>query len=110
MTNRTDIKNFITDLEARFPVNSWLADEIHLWPMIRLELYFHLIAEIEGRQAKSVSAQPGLVRASFLSKLKTSIKRKFINAGIIFEYFWWLWQLPKKKICFCGCRCTSRES
>jgi hypothetical protein len=100
MTNRTDIKNFITDLEAKFPVNSWQAGDIHLWPMIRMELYFHLIGEIEGGNAKAVSSPSSVAAASFLSKLKTSIKRNFAKAGIILNYFSWLRQLPKKKYLF----------
>ena len=40
--NRADIKNFIVDLENKFPVNDWKFKDIHLWPYIRIQLFFYL--------------------------------------------------------------------
>lgn len=40
MQNRVEIKNFIIQLEKKFSVNEWQVNGIHLWPIIRINLYF----------------------------------------------------------------------
>ena len=36
---RSDIKEIINDVEAKFPVDKWIIDGIHIWPVIRIQLY-----------------------------------------------------------------------
>lgn len=36
----TDIMNLINQLEERFSVDRWVIDSVHVWPLIRLHLYF----------------------------------------------------------------------
>lgn len=35
-----DIMNLINELEERFPVDRWVIDSVHVWPLIRIHLYF----------------------------------------------------------------------
>ncbi|MBN8692480.1 MAG: hypothetical protein J0L69_04745 [Bacteroidetes bacterium] len=36
-------KEFILSIEQNFPVNSWTFNSIHLWPLIRIRLFFYLV-------------------------------------------------------------------
>lgn len=39
---REDIKHFILEIERTFPVNDWKFDDIHIWPYIRIQLFFYI--------------------------------------------------------------------
>ena len=47
MQNRVDIKNYIIEIEKKLPINNWKVNGIHIWPIIRIRLYFILIKKIE---------------------------------------------------------------
>lgn len=47
ISSREDIKNFILSIERNYLVNSWKANNIHLWPLIRVRLFFTLINKTE---------------------------------------------------------------
>lgn len=35
-----DFTNLINELEERFPVDRWVIDSVHVWPLMRLHLYY----------------------------------------------------------------------
>jgi hypothetical protein len=35
-----EITNLINELEERFPVDHWIIDSVHIWPLVRFHLYF----------------------------------------------------------------------
>jgi len=39
---RSDIKELINDIEAKFPVDKWTINGIHIWPIIRIHLFMNL--------------------------------------------------------------------
>jgi len=39
---RSDIKELINDIEAKFPVDKWTINGIHIWPVIRIRLFMNL--------------------------------------------------------------------
>ena len=48
MQNRVDVKKFIVQIEKDFSVNEWQVNDIYLWPIIRIKLFFYLINKIES--------------------------------------------------------------
>ena len=46
MKSREDIRDFILLIESKFPVNIWKINDVHLWPLIRLELFFQIRKEL----------------------------------------------------------------
>jgi hypothetical protein len=46
--NQKNIKNDINSLEKRFPVNEWQVNGIHVWPYIRIVLYFLFINKFKS--------------------------------------------------------------
>jgi len=82
---RNDIKDFILDIEAKFPINDWKANDIHLWPIIRNLLFFQLIDLCEQNHAKTI--QP-IVKKKSVSSFNLIYK-------ILIESFKWLIRLKK---------------
>lgn len=40
---RSDIKEIINDIEGKFPVDKWVINGIHIWPVIRIRLFADLV-------------------------------------------------------------------
>jgi hypothetical protein len=38
----TEIKDIVIEIEDRFPVDTWLMNGIHVWPLVRIQIYFEL--------------------------------------------------------------------
>lgn len=91
---RLDIQQFILSLEQQFPVNQWKVDSIHLWPHLRIKLFFYLITTIE----KSEFTPNKPKNKPFLEKLKG--KGRTLKA--FFSYFSWMKTLGNKEIIFVG--------
>jgi hypothetical protein len=53
--NRASILQFIVHLEQQHSVNDWCVQNIRLWPMIRIKLFFNLIFAIEKHVQESTS-------------------------------------------------------
>ena len=90
--NREDFKNLIIEIENTFQVNEWKVNEIHLWPIIRIKLFFYLINEVENPKIqKNENPIRKQVKFGFLRSLK---ERLIFNK--------WLLLFPKKKIVYVG--------
>lgn len=101
MNNRVDIKNFILKIEKDFPVNRWMIDGIHLWPIIRIRLFFYLINVVEGKpqkQEKQKSHFSTAVNINAWIYFKKVVK-KIVS---IINCYLWLFKLPKKEVLFVG--------
>lgn len=92
--SRIDIKNFILEIENKFPVNQWRIGTIHLWPYLRIKLFFYLINTLEQKEvrAKTIKSK------SAIEQLKSTFRK--IRA--IYRYFKWMRTLPKKDFIFVG--------
>jgi hypothetical protein len=95
MNNRIDIKEFINEIEKNFPVNKWKVNDIHIWPHIRIKLYFYLINLIEKNDSSPIKTKPE-------KKGKERIKSDLKKLLAVFHYYKWLYTLPKKKNLFVG--------
>ena len=40
--NRREITDLINEIEEMFPVDTWVVDDIHVWPLIRIPLAMNL--------------------------------------------------------------------
>ena len=52
--NRKNISSFILSLEEKFPVTTWKFNDIHIWPYLRLQLFFYLIYKAETKNVENV--------------------------------------------------------
>lgn len=44
--NITESLDFINEIEDNYPVDKWTIDSVHIWPIVRLEIYFHFRDEM----------------------------------------------------------------
>jgi hypothetical protein len=94
INSRVGIQQFILTLEQQFPVNQWKVDSIHLWPHLRIKLFFYLIHSLE---LSKNSAKSGANKSDW-EKLKSNLRTK----KAIFAYFKLLKSLPTKENMFVG--------
>ena len=92
--SRIDIKNFILEIENKFPVNQWKIGSIHLWPYLRIKLFFYLIHSIEKSEVKNIIAKP--------KSKDFFLKSTYRNVRAVFRYYRWLKSLPQKNYIFVG--------
>jgi hypothetical protein len=52
VSNYQDIKQFILDIENKYPVDKWMYNDIHFWPHIRVQLYYALIHSLKKKYVK----------------------------------------------------------
>jgi hypothetical protein len=103
MQNRIDIKNFIVQIEQNFSVNEWQVNGIHLWPIIRVKLYFYLINKIESEiKISSIQSRGSNQNILPIQKLLYRFKRKAQKLTEIINYLFWKQKLPQKDYLFLG--------
>lgn len=47
--NRREVMDLINEIEELFPVDTWMVDDIHVWPLIRIPLAMNLYREMNGK-------------------------------------------------------------
>lgn len=102
MQNRVDIKNFIVKIEKDFPVNDWSVNGHHLWPHIRITLFFYLINLVENKTVKIKKKHIVTPKKSIIDKIKIfffSIVKSMINKC---NFHIWHFRLKRKKHLFFG--------
>ncbi|MEZ4838943.1 hypothetical protein [Flavobacterium sp.] len=92
--NRVDIKDFILEIEKKFPVNHWKVGTINLWPYIRIKLFFYLINTLEQKEVSNKTIKKNNIIERF--------KIIFRNVRAMFRYLKWMRTLPKKDFLFVG--------
>lgn len=110
MKNRVDIKEYILSIEQKFPVNSWTANGIHLWPFIRIRLFFFLINVLESQSKKKETDENKILvqeskisnEFSIFNRIINSLKHRISFAKIVVGYMKWHQMLPTKKYLFVG--------
>ena len=46
--DRSEVMDLINEIEEKFPVDTWVVDDIHVWPLIRIPLAMSLYKEDMG--------------------------------------------------------------
>ena len=103
MNSRNDIKDFILQVESKFSVNDWQVDGVHIWPYLRIRLFFFLIRQVE--QINNQTDQSNFHHQSDqLSKLSPFHFLKYLLKQIYGRLFLsnFFSRLPQKKIIFLG--------
>ena len=54
--NRSELLDWINQIEQRYPVDEWKINELHLWPYLRMKLSFHLVRVRSPEAAESPDA------------------------------------------------------
>tara|TARA_R110002012_G_scaffold135019_2_gene288635 strand:- start:1749 stop:3182 length:1434 start_codon:yes stop_codon:yes gene_type:complete len=104
MESYNDIKKFILKIENDFPVNNWTVNDIHLWPYIRIRLFFHFINIIEGldtNNGTTVNYQ-SRIKKNYLKYYKKKIKQKIKPYYKFYIYNKWIYALEHKEYFFLG--------
>ena len=94
INSRVDIKQFILEVENRFPVNQWKINGVHIWPYLRIKLFFYLIIAIEKKEPDYKTVKP--------RNLTEKPKAFYRNIRSVFHYFRWLKSLSNKENIFVG--------
>jgi len=81
------IMNLINELEDRFPVDRWVIDSVHVWPLIRFRLYFSFF-ESHFSEKRTVlppplgtSSRTGTIRSLDFVKIVFRILRSIWRFG-----------------------------
>lgn len=110
MNSRIDIKNFILEIEQKFPVNDWKINGVHLWPILRIRLYFYLLNQVESKPAIKVESKPTIKVSNQINNYKIILYKRLITYPkirmkkilLIWNYLKWFKLLPPKKYLFLG--------
>lgn len=95
--NRKDIKDFVLDVENRFPVNDWKFNDTHLWPYIRVNLFLNLC----GDTLMKNSHDDHLKKNTKAAQQNTFIKF-FTKVKKLTSYYSWRRNLKQKNTVFYG--------
>lgn len=100
MNNRVDIKNFILHVENNFLVNNWKINDIHLWPILRIKLFFYLINHVEN-QIKNPNLN-SVNKTTFFQKVIKKVGKRIDRFTNYIYYLNWKNKLPQKEYLFIG--------
>ncbi|WP_055448735.1 hypothetical protein [Lacinutrix mariniflava] len=100
--SRTYIKDLILNIECDFPVNNWKANNIHLWPYLRIKLFFYLIKTLEVKPENYVLQDNQFKKKAILKQVKRALGIKFRQVQKIIAYYSWKNKLEPKDIIFVG--------
>lgn len=101
MKSRADIKNYILDIEQRFSVQEWKLNDIHIWPYVRIRLYFSLLNQVESCQVNA-ERQPIVTTTSTSNILFRKTATLFNLLYAMIKYRMWLNSLKKRDFLFAG--------
>lgn len=99
---RDNIRDFIVSIENKFPVDTWKIDNTHIWPLIRIQLFSHLINNNYSNKEKITTSTKSIKKSKFkvyLSRIKSGVKTIlcFYN-----DNYQWFRKLNEKKYLFLG--------
>lgn len=83
MKKRADIKSFLLDLESKFSVDTWTIDNIHVWPILRTQIFLNLLHKVETSYViEKKKEKPEIILSSnpLIKKIQTSPRYKLFKA------------------------------
>lgn len=101
---RADIREYICKIEKDFPVSNWIFHDYHIWPILRIKLFFYLINRIENVGNERVNKQQSndTRKQKHRVPITNKVKRFFSIPYYTIKYIVWLNVLRKKSIIFFG--------
>lgn len=70
-STQKDIIQFLNELENRFPVNKWICNGVHIWPVIRLRLADNMLEYMRSGSAipSKIEIKKSVGRGNFFKKV-----------------------------------------
>ncbi|WP_067148362.1 hypothetical protein [Pseudotamlana agarivorans] len=99
LNSQQEIKNLFGDIELKFPVDEWVVNGVHVWPYIRIKLYYHLLNVNEDNK----TGTPGLSTEHVEVSTNINIFKKcakFLKSYVSLKWFYL--SLKPKEIIFVG--------
>mgnify|MGYP006100990987 CR=1 FL=1 len=93
MKNRIDVINFILKVEEKFDVNSWIINEVKIWPVVRVKLFLAIISKLENYDTKRLTPKKKSNNQWVI------IFKSLISSPLLFIFFK---KLKNKKYLFFG--------
>ena len=105
---RADIREYICKIEKDFPVSNWIFHDYHIWPILRIKLFFYLINRIENVGNERVNKQQSndTRKQKHRVPITNKVKRFFSIPYYTIKYIVWLNVLRKKSIIFLAAKLT----
>ncbi len=101
MDSRSQIRDIILDVERNCNVNNWKVNDIHLWPYIRIHLFFNLIDEIEIGKTTSSDIPGNKKNSTYIYRgFKKKIRKTLECINSVFFFFSWIKNIPKRQTVF----------
>ncbi len=84
----------ILEIEAKYPVETWKINDVHIWPILRMRLYIELAVEDLNSRFDKNTIEAGKKEAHAINK-----KRAPTKLDLVLDYFRfvWFWLKPLKK-------------
>ena len=94
--SQEETKNIILSIEKKYPVDKWMVNGIHVWPQIRIKLYFALLT--------SSNKTSNHLKINTIDKVKATTKflKLFKLIMALFNLIFFYAKLNKKPIVFFG--------
>lgn len=102
MKNYSEIQREILFIERNFLVNSWKVNNIHIWPVLRIRLFFYLEMGLDSKKELNFKKEikKELEKPSFFGRLIFVVKGKINVLKLLIDYYLYLFFLPKRKYVF----------
>jgi len=98
LETQKNIKRNFANVEQAFPVDKWVVDDIHVWPYIRIKLYYAMLAS--GNTSKHTRKESSKSKNSSPLTKKLKIALNVVRAFFSLKFFFF--NLKRKKILFFG--------
>src|SRR5690554_6681981 len=84
---RKEIAHILNQFEKDHPVDEWTVDKIHIWPMIKIDLFFRWLKKTDERYNNSAVSE---------GKRNNLLKKLYLTLVSVYELIT-LWFKPKSK-------------
>jgi len=94
LNSQKEIKEIFHDIENRFCVDQWTVNQVHVWPYVRIKLYYYLLNKNNNNQKiniKNNTSEERITTSKFLRLFKAFVSHYKFYFG-----------LSKKEILFVG--------
>ncbi|MEJ2650185.1 MAG: hypothetical protein P8016_17465 [Sedimentisphaerales bacterium] len=78
---RSELMNFINNIEVKYPVDQWSLDGIQVWPLIRILLGFYML-----KREENCEAPKNLGKLSSLGKQVNQLIKSNLKYGYAYLY------------------------
>jgi hypothetical protein len=91
--NRVDDNLFIISLEEKYPVENWLINDVHIWPIIRNRLHLDTLNDADYQEELNQEEKSKKVKLNFFQKIVADnhrvrkLQQKYLLVKSLFLYY-----------------------